>query len=417
MNKLKKIINSIEKNILIKNYKNNIGVFDLISKFIINKKLILYGGYAINLILSKNNKIYKSYTSADFDCFSFSAKKTAFQLVSILKKNNFKYLKIKLANHKNTYKVFVGNINVIDITNVDKKLFDIFIKIHKQEKKTILKKYYKEKYNLMPFNYLKRNLYFELSRPQGSYFRWEKLYERLQKILYDYPIKNPKKINNITKYKLPSDLNYPVKKVLNYIKYNNCPIIDSYAIKLLKNINNSKCCRIHKYSNYITVLSKTFNKTKKDINNIILNSLDNNKYELILLDRNDDNFTTDILEKRVRFLIKNKSNGNIISLISIINVSDYCFSVQKINGYTVGSYYTILTFLYSHLLIYQIYNYINEKNNNLLKNTLYYINFYEHSTVYLKIKKLFKIKCYGDEKTREKIYIDNWNKKLTLLKK
>ena len=61
MKNLEKIIEGIEINNLKKNFYKNEKLFKLVEKFIKKNKLILYGGYALNLILPKNKKFYKKY--------------------------------------------------------------------------------------------------------------------------------------------------------------------------------------------------------------------------------------------------------------------------------------------------------------------------------------------------------------------
>ena len=134
---IKNIVDNIEIQKLKNEMQNNKKIFEVVEKFIKTKKLILYGGYALNLILPQNNKIYKDYTQADFDCYSYSAKKDAIQLAKKLKKLKYKLIKVKLAKHENTFKLYVGTLNVLDITQLDKKIFDIFIKIHNYENITI----------------------------------------------------------------------------------------------------------------------------------------------------------------------------------------------------------------------------------------------------------------------------------------
>ena len=96
-----------------------------VENFIKQKNLILYGGYALNLILPDNKKIYKDFTQADFDCYSYNAKNDAIMLARKLKKLNYKLIKVKLAKHDNTFKVYVGIYNILDVTQLDKNIYDI----------------------------------------------------------------------------------------------------------------------------------------------------------------------------------------------------------------------------------------------------------------------------------------------------
>ena len=135
MKNLEKIIECIEINNLKKNFYKNEKLFKVVEKFIKKNKLILYGGYALNLILPKNKKFYKKYTESDFDCYSYNALNMAYKLGNILKKNNYKYIKIKKAKHEKTYKVYVGTVNVVDFSQIEKKIYNIFLSLHKIEKK------------------------------------------------------------------------------------------------------------------------------------------------------------------------------------------------------------------------------------------------------------------------------------------
>ena len=63
------IINEIEGNKLRIVYNEFNDVINIISKFVIKKKLILYGGLVINLALPKKFRFYKDYTINDYDCF------------------------------------------------------------------------------------------------------------------------------------------------------------------------------------------------------------------------------------------------------------------------------------------------------------------------------------------------------------
>jgi len=177
-NNIKDFVDNIEINRLKKDYNDNKIIFEIVGNFIKKYKLILYGGYALNLILPENKKIYKSYTQADYDCYSYDAKKHAIMLANILKKKKYKLIKLKLAKHENTFKLYIGTLNVLDITQIDKIIFNILIDIHKYEKYNDKIKHYNDNYNIVPLYLLKRNMHYELARPEGSYFRWEKVKTR-----------------------------------------------------------------------------------------------------------------------------------------------------------------------------------------------------------------------------------------------
>tara|TARA_B110000858_G_scaffold194114_1_gene247892 strand:+ start:7614 stop:8894 length:1281 start_codon:yes stop_codon:yes gene_type:complete len=421
---IKSIVNNIEINKLKKEIDGNRLIFKIVEKYIKYKNLILYGGYALNLILPENKKIYKDYTQVDFDCYSYSAKKDVIILAKKLKKLKYKLIKVKLAKHENTFKLYVGTLNILDITQLDKKIYDIYLRIHAYEKHNDLLIHYKDNFKIIPLYLMKRNMHYELARPEGSYYRWEKIYIRsniLNKVYFNKKFNQLRSncklnINDKIYLKIPNDWNNCINKLLYYIKTNNCPIIDNYAIKLINNIKDANCCRINSYSNIFVILSNKYKNTCNDIIKIVRNNIDIKKYNIIKLDKTYTTNSVDILEKRFRIVIENNSTKKRVSLISIINVVNNCFSIQKINGFTVGSIDTILCFLYSYYLTYLISKYIDYRHNTVLEDTQQYINLYEKLIDNIKLDNRLLTNCYGKELTKEDIYIKNWYKKLSILK-
>ena len=70
---INKFINEIEINELKKNKTFNKVLFEQVGKFIIENNGLLYGGYALNLILLDKNKFYKDYKLNDYDCYHYYA--------------------------------------------------------------------------------------------------------------------------------------------------------------------------------------------------------------------------------------------------------------------------------------------------------------------------------------------------------
>lgn len=423
-NNIKNIIDNIEINKLKQKVENNKKIFEIVEKFIKKKNLILYGGYALNLILPNNKKIYRDYTQADFDCYSYTAKKDAIQLAKKFKTLKYKLIKVKLARHENTFKLYVGTLNVLDITQLDKNIFDIYIKIHNYEKHNDLLIHYTDSFNIIPLYLMKRNMHYELSRPEGSYYRWEKIYNRskiLDKVYFTKHFNQIRSnckfnINDNTYLKIPNDWNNCINRLLSYIKQNKNPIIDNYAIKLINNIEDKNCCRINTYSNILVILTNKYKKTCNDIIKIINNTINKKKYKILKEDKTYTTSSVDILKKRYRIVLEDLSTKKRVSLISIINVINNCFSVQNIKGYTVGSVDTILCFLYSYYLTYLIAKYIQYRHNTVLEDTQQYINLYENMIDKLKLSKRLLTNCYGREISKEDIYLKNWDKKLSILK-
>ncbi len=398
-------INKIIKEIEIKKLKNLYSeynnVIKLISKFIIKKNLILYGGLVINLLLPKKHRFYKEYTINDYDCFSKNPINDANELAKLIKKSGYKYIKIKRAVHKNTYKIYVYGKQFFDITFLEPSIYDILLNYIKNSKDSL--KYYKDKYKIIPIELVKQNLYFELARPIQSGFRWEKLYNRLELINKFYPTEKSKEILKCIPIK--SEYSIIVKKLLDYIKNKNIPIIDSYSIKIYNNC--SFCCyRLTENSIYITILVKNIIESFNDIKNLL--NFNNSEYDLKVLKKTINNYN---LYREYDIKIINKKTKQHFNIVRIIEVKNQCFSTTVKNNFTLGSIDTCLYFLY--------YNYIRNKiyynNNSEASENIYYINKYENNIIVDKIKineRLMK-NCYGDIDYEDELK-NIWNKRLTV---
>jgi len=409
--KIDKIIKEIEVNKLKNVYNEYNDVITLISKFIIKKKLILYGGFVINVILPKKLRFYKDYTINDFDCLSKNPLSDSIELAKIIKEKGYTYIKIKKAKHQGTYRVYVYGKQIFDISIIKSNIYDNLLKYSKKDKKNL--KHYKDKYNIIPLPIIKKNLYYELSRPEQSGYRWEKIYERLNILnkTYPTPILNAK----YECIKIPTIYQVLTKNILEYIKVSKNPIIDSFALKIYKKLSLNCCGRINDYSKYITILSTDYEKTKNDILAIIKNK--ENKlanYDIDITNRVDKD---NLLYTYYDINIINKEDNTIFNLINIINVKNECFSINNgtkrdYNNFTIGSLDTILYFLYTTY----IYNIIYINDAKIANEKLHYINEYEKyiiDNINNNILKRLKSKCYGiinyDDEIKE-----IWKKKLTL---
>jgi hypothetical protein len=404
--KIDKIIREIEMKKIKTAYNEYNDVIKLISKFIIKKKLIIYGGFVINAILPKHLRFYKDYTINDFDCLSKDPLNDSIELSKIIKSKGYTYIKIKKAKHQGTYRVFVYGKQIFDISIVKSNIYDNILKYSKKENKSL--KYYKEKYNIIPLPIIKRNLYKELARPEQSGWRWEKLYERQQLLNKVYPT-----AISAVQYecvKIPPLYKGLVNNILKYIKQAKNPIIDSFALKLYKGLKGNCCGRINEASKYITILSTDYEQTKNDIIKIVRDcDLSNHR-----IDSNNFIDNDEILYTHYDIKLINTEDNTIFNLINIINVKNDCLSIQesKSNGYTLGSLDTILFYLYVTYIYYTIYT----SNTLISVEKLYYINEFESyikNTINNDILKRFKSNCYGTINYGDFVK-DVWRKKLTL---
>jgi hypothetical protein len=79
-------------------------MIDIIEKFLIKKKLICYGGTAINNILPEKDQFYSKNTELpDYDFFSKNALDDAKELADIYYKANFQEVEAKAGLHVGFY--------------------------------------------------------------------------------------------------------------------------------------------------------------------------------------------------------------------------------------------------------------------------------------------------------------------------
>lgn len=413
---LKNIIRNIEANKLKKIYNEFNSVIKTISKFVIRKNLILYGGLVINLILPKKHRFYKDYTINDYDCFSKNPLEDSYELSEIIKKENYKYIKIRKALHEKTYRIYVYGKQIFDISFMNEKMYNILLEYNKNDVKRL--KYYKSKYKIIPLDIVKQNLYFELARPEQSGFRWEKIYTRLQLLEKTYPLKKSKKV--LKCIPVPKVYNKLVKKILKHVKVNKLPIIESYALKMY-NASSQCCFRLSNKSIYITVLSSGIEKTKSDIEKIVNTLIDNDKYSIII-----KKITESELYKYSYYIFKivNTETKEHFNLIKIIECKNECFSIDKIKGYVVGSIDTNIYFLYTNYVTNNIYIATNKEVSveasteakEEAEENLYYINeYYKYIENNFKenIDKRLKTKCFGEINYEAELK-QLWNKRLTV---
>jgi hypothetical protein len=154
-------------------------IIDIVEEFIKSKKLICYGGTAINNILPEEDKFYnKEVEVPDYDFFSDNALTDAKTLADIYYKKGFIDVEAKSGQHYGTYKVFVNYMAVADITHLPKQIFNVL----KNDSISVGGILY------APPNFLRMSMYLELSRPAGDTSRWEKVLKRLLLLNKNYPI-------------------------------------------------------------------------------------------------------------------------------------------------------------------------------------------------------------------------------------
>lgn len=155
-------------------------IVNIVENFLRRKKLVAYGGTAINSILPKEDQFYNmEYELPDYDFFTPNALEDSKELCDIYVKEGFVEVEAKNGVHEGTYKVYVNFMPVADVTYLHKDIFNVI----KKDAIRVAGIYY------APPNFLRMSMYLELSRPAGEISRWEKVLKRLTLLNKNYPLK------------------------------------------------------------------------------------------------------------------------------------------------------------------------------------------------------------------------------------
>lgn len=238
-------------------YEESKNVYKYILEFIKEKKRIVYGGYAQNLLIKIKNPedaFYKDIQTPDIEFYSFDPLTDLVNLCDFLYEKGFKYIQGSEGIHSGTYKLFINFINYCDISYMPKNIFDNcpIIKVD----------------NLLithpTFMYV--DFFRVFTDPMTSYWRLDKSFFRYIKLYKHYPI------NFDYKLEIENNPNLDIirKKLLHNSDYiiigNNA--YNYYASKLDKNelINND----------YYEIIMDDYKNEIKKINNKLNNLFSNN---------------------------------------------------------------------------------------------------------------------------------------------
>jgi hypothetical protein len=157
-------------------------IIQIVEGFLRRRRLICYGGTAINNVLPESAQFYdKEAELPDYDFFSPRAYDDAIALADLYAKDGYTQVEAKAGVHVGTYKVFVNFIPVADVTQLAPELFRALGR--DSAARTV------DGIRYAPPNYLRMAMYLELSRPQGDISRWEKVLHRLALLNKYYPLK------------------------------------------------------------------------------------------------------------------------------------------------------------------------------------------------------------------------------------
>jgi hypothetical protein len=360
---------------------------EIVENFIKRKKLICYGGTAINNLLPHHEQFYnRDVDVPDYDFYSSNAMEDAKELADIYYEAGYEDVEAKAGAHIGTYKVFVNFIPIADITQLNTKIFKALLK------ESVLKK----GIHYAPPNYLRMGMYLELSRPEGEISRWEKVYTRLSLFNKYYPI-----ISDTTTCQ---PINFEKQKNINDDTHEKLYLLirDSFIEQGVVFFGGYATSL---YSKYMTESEK---KITKNISNFDVISDDIDKCaEKIKQDLSDENY------KNVK-LIRHKNIQDIIPECIEINVGNKTFAYiykpiacHSYNKYYVNHNELKLATIDTILAFYLSYLYTNDKkydkNRLICMADLLYKLQQRYRVEYRGILKRFTVKCYGKQETIEEM--------------
>jgi len=361
-------------------------IIDIVEEFIKRKKLICYGGTAINNILPEEDRFYnKEVEVPDYDFFSQNALHDAKELADIYYKKGFLDVEAKSGQHHGTYKVFVNYMAVADITYLPNQIYSAI----KQDAMSVSGIMY------APPNFLRMSMYLELSRPAGDISRWEKVLKRLALLNKNYPITdincNDVDFQRGMEYKVNEDKIY--ETVRNTLINQGVVFFGGFANVL--------------YSQYMPA---NLRKKIENVSDFDVLSNDPEKTAEVIKERLSDNSITNVK------IIKQPAVGEIVpehyevkvgkdSILFIykpIGCHSYNILMSKGKKVKVATIDTMLSFYLAFL--YANKTYYNEFLERILCMSKFLFDVQQKNRLSQKgLLKRFSITCYGHQESIEEM--------------
>jgi len=362
-------------------------MIQILENFLIKKKLICYGGTAINNILPKYAQFYdRNVEVPDYDFFSMNALADAKELTDIFYSEGYSETEAKSGVHKGTYKVFVNYIPMADITQLHPQIYK---SLQKEAISVAGIKY-------CPPNYLRMSMFLELSRPAGDVSRWEKVLKRLTLLNKYYPLKPPLDCSKIDFQRKVETMNEKSITILydavrNSFIEQGVVFFGGYAASL--------------YSKFMVKTSRKFIKHVPDFDVI---SEDPDRCALIISERLEElNFKNvktvkhasidDVIPEHIQIIVGKETLAFIFKPIACYSYNTVVIGSQEINVATID---TMLSFYLA--FIYADRPYFD--NDRILCMAQFLFDIEQQNRLNQKgLLKRFTVQCYGKQPTLESI--------------
>jgi hypothetical protein len=361
-------------------------MLQIVESFIIKKKLVCYGGTAINNILPKYAQFYKrDIEIPDYDFFSSNAMDDAKELADMYYKAGYTDVEAKSGIHYGTFKVFVNFIPIADITHLHPQIYE---SVSTNAIQIAGIKY-------APPDYLRMAMYLELSRPAGDVSRWEKVTKRLAIFNKFYPMKLEKNcfaVDFSKKVNLNTKEDERLHLLLRDIFIDNGSVFfGGYST--------------HLYSNYMPDSKKSMVQSIPDFDIL---SEDPDKSAIIVKERlQRENFKQvkiinhdaigEIIPRHVEIKIGKHSMAFIYEPIACHSYNEISVDNKQVKVATIDTVLAFyLSFLYAKMPHYD--------KDRLMCIAMFLFQIEQHNRLeQTGILKRFSINCYGKQTTLEDI--------------
>jgi|UniRef100_A0A6C0ILY2 hypothetical protein len=362
-------------------------MLDIVEQFIINKKLICYGGTAINNILPVYDQFYKKDVEIpDYDFFSSNALEDAKELANIYYESGYNDVEAKAGVHMGTFKVYVNYIPVADITFMHVGLFDKMLK----DSIKIAGIHY------CPPDYLRMAMYLELSRPKGDVSRWEKVLKRLNLLNKHFPMKVDSRCKSLKSDKKLDTQHYPI--IRNTLINNQAVFFGGFAATVYSKFDQPSKKNTAMTGPNFDVLYE--NPTKLAL--IIEEELE--RHQITNVKKIEYNAIGELIPSHIELQINGESCLFIYKPIACHNYNKVTYLNQQINIATIDTILSFyLAFYYSDLLQYD--------NNKLLCTATFLAKILEKNKLDNSgIMKRYSLDCIGSQPTLKSMRAEKANK-------
>ena len=296
-------------------------IYNIIFKYVKDHKRKIYGGYALNKMLTNKNKDYALYTeqdTPDIDFYSPEPINDLIKLCNILYEKGYETVEGREAQHKETYSIFINYQLYCDITYMPNNIYNK-IRFLNIDGFTVVHPWF------MMIDYFRM-----FSDPVVSFWRLEKHFGRYLKLQKSYP--------------LPL-----IQEPLKLPKYEDIKITESINLLFKYLIKNQSIIFTGFYAyNYYLYISK-YNKKNNKYNYIQIPYLEVYSTDYItdgkeLLEEIKNNFPTEISSKLshkeyypfTQFYSNNiviyyNDGKDEVPILYMYSVHNKCIPIKKVN--------------------------------------------------------------------------------------